>query len=426
MSMPKISIIMPSLNVRPYIEECLDSVLGQTMQEIEIFCVDAGSTDGTLEVIQKYAFMDSRIQVIISDKKSYGHQMNLAVDRAKGKYIGIVETDDYIVPDMFTTLYAAAKEYGVDVCRMDYARFWGDGKSREILPKHIAGNGQYGRIIVPAEEQEVFLNDPFNWSGIYRREYLLEKDIWHNETPGAAYQDTGFWFQSFAFADSILYLPQVGYHYRLDNPGSSIHNPQKAFAFCDELQFVRRKLEMEQIFERFKKIFYTLVFNRYLWSYQRAGDDLRLSFAKRFREDMLPAEGMDLLISDHQKELLTELRASPDEFHSSREQERINWQSRMASNCDLVVVGCGNDGIRMMEALAENDALVKVVCLADNDQGLQGQIRMGKRILSPAETYMLYPEANYLIASLKYGDELKSQLLSLGAKPEQIWTGHIL
>ena len=426
MDNPKISVVMPSLNVRPYIEECLDSVIRQTLQEIEIICVDAGSTDGTLEVLQKYESRDVRLHVLHDDRKSTGYANNMAVKRAVGEYIGIVETDDYIAPDMFATLYAAAKEYDVDVCRMDYARFWGDGKTREILPKHIAGNGQYGRIIVPAEEQIVFLNDPFNWSGIYRREYLLEKDIWHNETPGAAYQDTGFWFQSFAFTNSLLYLPQVGYHYRLDNPGSSIHNPQKAFALCDELQFIRRKLEKGQVFERFKKIFYTLVFNRYLWSYQRAGDDLRLPFARRFREDILPAEGMDLLISDHQKELFAELMASPDEFHSSREQERINWQSRIASNSDLVVVGCGNDGIRMMEALAENDALVKVVCLADNDQGLQRQIRMGKRILSPAEAYMLYPVADYLIASLKYGDELKAQLLSLGAKPEQIWTGHIL
>lgn len=426
MGNPKVSIIMPSLNVRPYIEECLDSVFGQTLTDLEIFCVDAGSVDGTLEVLKDYERRDRRLHVIMDDMQSTGYANNMAVKRASGEYIGLVETDDYIVPDMFAILYEAAKEYDVDVCRMDYARFWGDGDTREILPKHIAGKSQYGRIIVPAEEQEVFLNDPFNWSGIYRRKYLLDRDIWHNETPGAAYQDTGFWFQSFAYADSLLYLPQVGYHYRLDNPGSSIRNPQKAFALCDELQFVRIKLEKCQLFERFKEIFYTLVFNRYLWSYQRARDDLRLPFASRFHDDMLPASGLKLLISDHQKELLAELMDSPEIFHGSREKERSNWQGWLSGDRNLVVVGCGNDGIRMMEDLSVNGALGKVVCLVDNDQALQGKNRMGKRILSPAEALKLYPEAVYMIASLKYGDELKAQLLDLGAEPERIWTGHIL
>ena len=425
MSTLKVSIIMPSLNVRPYIEECLDSVLQQTLQELEIFCVDAGSDDGTLEVLRDYASKDSRLHILHDDRKSTGYANNLAVRKASGEYIGIVETDDYIAPDMFERLYRTAKENDVDVCRMDYARFWGDKDKREILQKHIAAPGQYGRIIVPAEEQMVFLNDPFNWSGIYKRDYLLKNDIWHNETPGAAYQDTGFWFQSFAMACSLLYLQEVGYHYRLDNPGSSIHNPKKAFALCDELQFIRRQLETRQLFGKFKEIFYTLVFNRYLWSYQRAGDDLRLDFAKRFREDMRPAEGLNLSISDHQKALLAELMTSPEEFHNHREQERASMMAYLSSDSSVVVVGCGNDGIRMMEELQRSGALGKVAYLADNDKGLQGKQRMGKMILSPEEACNRCPQAVYLIASLKYGDELKAQMLSLGIEPERIWTGHI-
>ena len=94
--MPKVSIIMPSLNVASYIEECMESVIHQSLQDIEILCVDAGSTDGTLEILNEYAKKDGRIRVIKSDRKSYGCQMNLGMKKASGKYIGIVETDDYL------------------------------------------------------------------------------------------------------------------------------------------------------------------------------------------------------------------------------------------------------------------------------------------------------------------------------------------
>lgn len=82
--MPKISVIMPSLNVAPYIRECMDSVICQTLNDLEILCIDAGSTDGTREVLEEYAGKDARIRLIESDKKSYGYQMNLGLEAAAG------------------------------------------------------------------------------------------------------------------------------------------------------------------------------------------------------------------------------------------------------------------------------------------------------------------------------------------------------
>ena len=95
MGAPKVSIIMPSLNVRPYIEQCMDSVLGQTLKDIEVICVDAGSDDGTRQILDQYAARDKRVKVLDSDRKSYGYQVNLGFDNASGQYLGIVETDDY-------------------------------------------------------------------------------------------------------------------------------------------------------------------------------------------------------------------------------------------------------------------------------------------------------------------------------------------
>ena len=118
--MTKLSILLPSLNVAAYIRECIESVLKQTLTDIEILCIDAGSTDGTCEIIQEYAAKDNRIRVIPSDKKSYGYQINLGINMARGEYLGIVETDDSIEPDMYEVLYKAAVENDLDYAKAGF------------------------------------------------------------------------------------------------------------------------------------------------------------------------------------------------------------------------------------------------------------------------------------------------------------------
>ena len=93
---PLISVIMPSLNVAGYIGKCLESICMQTLDDLEIICLDAGSDDGTIDIINEYAKKDSRIKLIIADKRSYGYQVNQGIIRAKGEFISIVDTDDWI------------------------------------------------------------------------------------------------------------------------------------------------------------------------------------------------------------------------------------------------------------------------------------------------------------------------------------------
>ena len=121
----KVSVILPSLNVSPYIEECLQSVRRQTLREIEILCIDAGSTDGTREIIAAHAAEDSRIRLLGSKIRSVGYQVNLGLTAARGEYIGIVETDDYIAPGMYELLYAAAQAHRAEIVLNDYQAFWG-------------------------------------------------------------------------------------------------------------------------------------------------------------------------------------------------------------------------------------------------------------------------------------------------------------
>lgn len=187
----RMSIILPSLNSGKYIEECLSSVIQQTLTEIEIICVDAGSIDGTLDTIREYEKNDPRVHLIISKEKSYGYQMNLGINNAKGKYIGIVETDDFVPDCMFENLYNIAERECVDIVKADFYRFITKGNIMECTYTALdPSRVYYNRVIDPKSEPEVFRFVMNTWSGIYNRSFLLKSNIKHNEAPGASYQDT--------------------------------------------------------------------------------------------------------------------------------------------------------------------------------------------------------------------------------------------
>lgn len=262
---PLVSVVLPCLNSREYIRECVESILEQTLQEIEIIIVDAGSNDGTLDILQQYAQKDSRIRIINSDRKSYGYQMNLGLKAANGKYFTLVESDDYIRPNMYSDLYQMAERHNLEVLKADYCYFVGTHKKRKYTYRKIISHRDlYNTVLDPREEPRVFSNYVVSWCGIYKTEFLKSKQIYHHESPGASFQDNGFWFQVFTQARRVMFHSQAYYMLRRDNPGSSVYNPQKAYCMASEYDYIRQflshKPELERIFsdlcayKRFKNI----------------------------------------------------------------------------------------------------------------------------------------------------------------------------
>ena len=240
-----ISIIMPSLNVADYIEECMNSVLSQTFINIEIICVDAGSTDGTLEILNHYVSIDSRIQLIHSDRKSYGYQMNLGIKAAHGDYIGIVETDDYVDPEMFERLYEAAMENKTDFVKSGYICFWDDTSGRFYNQFRCTGTQCVKGMKLDLDEKRQYRLADINhiWSGLYRRDFLLENDLWFNETPGASFQDTSFSILVGLMAKNCVYTDDSLYYYRTDRAESSVKSNDKYRCIIDEFDYIGQYLE---------------------------------------------------------------------------------------------------------------------------------------------------------------------------------------
>lgn len=292
--MPKVSVLTPIFNVERYLPECLDSLLAQTLDDIEFICINDGSTDFSLDILQEYAARDSRIVIIDKPNSGYGDSMNQGLKRATGEYIGIVESDDFVAPECFEVLYeVAVKNDFPDIVKANYYTF-SSGSGAVLMENYRAG--LCGHVIHPAQDdmREVILSVPAIWSAIYKRELLEKNAIDFLPTTGASFQDTGFVFKGLFAADSIYLHHDAYLHYRVDNSGSSVKSKEKVYCVNDEFASIEdfaaghpERSELRALLQ--KKKFIT-----YLWNYDRLGDEFRKEYlqhiAIEFRCD--EAEGL--------------------------------------------------------------------------------------------------------------------------------------
>lgn len=336
---PKVSVIMPSLNVASYIRECVESVINQTLKELEILCVDAGSTDGTLEVLEEYAAKDGRIRIIRSNKKSYGYQVNLGIDAATGEYIGIVETDDYILPDMYKDLYEIAYRESADICKADFQRFWGEGDNRVIRCASCARENLYNKILNVRDNPDIMRCSTFNQIGIYSLPFLRNKNVRLNESPGASYQDNGFWFQVIIQAERVYYVNKAYYMLRRDNPNSSVNSKTKVFCMCEEYDFIRSFLHQHPELEaRFASRLAVYRMYNYDFTLNRIAPAFQLEFLRRYAEDFHSIEDAGeldkTLYTEGQWKKLHDIMECPefiyyrDYYQDGRVQAEINQQKK--------------------------------------------------------------------------------------------------
>lgn len=117
---PLLSILVPCYNVEKYVTQCLESILEQTYSNIEIICIDDGSTDSTPLILQNFSKRDSRIKIITKQNTGYGHSMNIGLEYAKGEFIGIVESDDFVSQSMFEKLMTNAIKHQLDISRCSF------------------------------------------------------------------------------------------------------------------------------------------------------------------------------------------------------------------------------------------------------------------------------------------------------------------
>ena len=284
---PSVSVVVPVYNGKKYLRQCLDSIVGQTLRDMEIIVINDGSTDGSLEIINEYANKDDRVIVIDKPNEGYGKTMNRGIEAATGEFIGIVESDDWIEPDMVETLYGITKLHNVDVVKSRYIPFDDrSGKTGKMssMPEHDTE-----RVIDPRRNSLIFYVQPSIWSAIYRREFLNANKIRFLESPGASFQDTSFNFKVWAMAKRAYLTMQPLVYYRVGHTGQSVKSRDKVFCVCDEFREVERYMASHPAsFRKLEKIFNRVKYNSYLWNFNRLDGENRESFRKQIQTEFIP------------------------------------------------------------------------------------------------------------------------------------------
>ena len=277
----KVSIVIPVYNVEKYLRQCMDSIVSQTLKDIEIICIDDGATDHSGAILDEYAAKDDRVKVFHRKNGGYGVAMNAGLREATGDYIGIVEPDDFIEPDTYDTLYNKAVETGVDFVKANVWAFFNDCS---YVIKTFKEGGPYDRVVTQEEYLPFYTDMGCRiWSFIYRSDFLKKNGINFLETPGASYQDTSFWLKVMFDAKSGYFFERAFYHYRSDNPSSSIHQDTKILNVVTELHEVERKYKDRP---EILKLVNTIKFDKYCWNYQRLGKEGRKVFWPVFKKEI--------------------------------------------------------------------------------------------------------------------------------------------
>lgn len=214
----KVSVIIPVYNVENYLKKCLDSVINQTLKNIEIICINDGSTDNSLKILEEYSKKDNRIIVLNQENQGQSIARNNGLKIAKGEFIGFVDSDDYISLNFYEKLYNSAKKYNSQIAVADIFRFCDKTNNDKYILK------------IKKEENTVNKNLKFKycnvprccyiWNKIYKREELLKTNIRFKENK--KFEDV-IWLHKILFLlKGLSTITGATYYYR-NNSTSTVN-----------------------------------------------------------------------------------------------------------------------------------------------------------------------------------------------------------
>lgn len=427
----EISVIVTVHNAEKYLRECLESVIKQTFADIEILCMDGGSTDLTPQILEEYAEKDKRIRIINDPNTSYGHKVNRGVQEARGKYISVLESDDSYREDMLEKLYAVMKQYSPDFVNADYLESYDVAGERYYSLVQMYRDEDYGYLQESGKRPENMRQIPRYWTGLFQKEFLLREDIRMNESPGAAFQDLSFRFLTSALAKTSYHLKEAVYFYRSDNPDSSVYDAKKAVITADEFAFLKGELQKREITDQYIwQHFYTWKYNDLYANMMRFRGEAREALYQRsYREleadrEVLEKNGYgenSRAISDFlhksRMEIVEDIERGYQSIRQYSRARRALYERTAGSK--VVIFGCGAWGRGVLRLLYSKED--KILCCTDNAEPLWGMELDGYRIVSPEQAVENYPDALFVVANKLHGEEIAAQLREMGVQNEMIF-----
>lgn len=289
--MVKVSVIVPVYNVEEYIAECLDSIINQSLDDIEIICVDDCSTDNSLELLYEYEKKDNRIIVLRHDtNKGLGASRNTGMKYASGEYIGFIDSDDFVDKDMYLKLYDKSSRLNLDLLFFKIAIF--DNETGELDFNHpyfsLKKFDNFNKDVFTHEDTKNFTCDlcVSACSTFFKRKYLMDNGFSFNE--GMIFEDEPFFYNVYLNANRVSLLKESFYFYRRNRQGSIMHKKDSTYMdVVKAFQFVRQAfIDSNNFTQEYRKILYHRFFYVVLNRFSLVSDlNVREEFFLRIKED---------------------------------------------------------------------------------------------------------------------------------------------
>lgn len=284
MENPKVSVVIPIYNVERYLRQCLDSVITQTLKDIEIICVDDGSPDNCGAIIDEYAQKDNRIVAIHKENGGYGSAINYGFSIAKGEYVGIVESDDWIAPNMYELLYNKAIQTGSEIVKGAFWNVEDSVNDKKSISKFVVNLYNRHETFTLEEDPEILSYFASIWSSVYKRDWLQKYNIKMVEDI-KPYEDMPFLAEVFAHANQISLLPTPVYFYRKDAVNSSCNTVKRTI-----VNYIPQRARVRDIFinnnkysENLKEYYWRIAYLGAMDFYNKPNNKFRKEFFYRMK-----------------------------------------------------------------------------------------------------------------------------------------------
>ena len=290
---PKFSIILPIYNVEKYLKVALDNLKNQTFSDFEAICVNDGSPDNSLAILEEYAKLDSRFKIINQENQGQGAARNNALKVARGEYIMYLDPDDFWSNNTLEEIYSAFTNHDVDIVQFNFVLCEeSDGKDIEVRKLHewIAKNFNFKlnheQIFKWNDITKNVLPDLISivWDKAYTRKFLIENNIKCGENRIS--EDVIFSISSTLKAKSIIYLNNVLYHYRM-RAGSVMQSVSKnALDMFDNIVLIKRFLDENKLMDIYNEDFQKLAASSSATVYERTPIDLQKAYIAKAKETL--------------------------------------------------------------------------------------------------------------------------------------------
>ena len=273
---PKVSVILPVYNVGKYLRQSLDSLINQTLKEIEIICVNDGSTDDSYDILEEYKAKDSRIKVIHKENKGTGAARNDGLRIATGECIGFVDPDDWVKPNMFERLYNLIKEKNLDIAMCMPDGF--DEKNQINTPFPYFVDANFENIpddkIFNWRDLSPFSYPMCVWNKLYTKDLFDRNNIDFAE--GLDFEDHKVIFGTLLTAEKIFFIREKLYVYRFNREGSVLtDNNRRLIDHIEIFNIVEKLMKDTNTYNVLRKDFVTYKIHNLLYYYSMIKDEFK-------------------------------------------------------------------------------------------------------------------------------------------------------